>query len=109
MDYHRRFALVALAPDSGRGIGICRYEPLESGVVEFAVVVDPGWRRIGLATVLVELLVEAAAERGVRRVQSVSLSENAPVTRLESLAGPAGRQVIRNGLTEFTLNLGQLS
>ncbi|GAA3394965.1 GNAT family N-acetyltransferase [Cryptosporangium minutisporangium] len=108
VDYRTRFALIALDADEGRGVGICRYEPVEPGVAEFAVAVDRGWRRVGLATALTEYLVRAAAERGVHRVQSVSLADNTPVTRLESLAGPAGRQVIRIGLTEFRLTLDRL-
>lgn len=65
VDYVRRFALVAFDPTTDRGVAIARYEPLTEGVAEIAVAVDPAWRRAGLATALVELLAEAALERGI--------------------------------------------
>ena len=65
VDYDRRFAVVALS-HSGRGVGIARYEAADgSDRAEVAVAVDPGWRRVGLATALLRLLGEAAIDHGI--------------------------------------------
>lgn len=82
VDYDRRFAVVALSPD-GVGVGIARYEAEPSGErAEVAVAVDPGWRRVGLATAMVHLLGEAAIEHGIRRLTSEFLVENVDVVSL---------------------------
>jgi RimJ/RimL family protein N-acetyltransferase len=104
VDYVRRFALIALDPATGRGVAVGRYEPLSEGVAEIAVVVDPGWRRVGLATVLVELLAEAALARGIHQFSAYYLAENRPVAALLAHAG-AGRNLIRRGIAEQAIAL----
>ena len=65
VDYHRRFAVVAL-DQHGHGVAIARYETLPDGrSAEVAVAVDPAWRRIGLATTLLHVLGEAALQHGI--------------------------------------------
>jgi RimJ/RimL family protein N-acetyltransferase len=105
LDYQRRFALVAIDPSTGRGIGIARYEPVADGVAEVAVAVDPLWRRVGLATVLVELLASAALERGVHTFAASYLAENRPVGALLEHVSGAGRQRIRAGIAEVAVAL----
>jgi len=105
VDYVRRFALVALDPETGRGVAVGRYEPLSEGVAEIAVVVDPAWRRVGLATMLVELLAEAAIARGIHEFSVFYLAENRPVAALLAHAGGAGKQMIRRGLADYVLAL----
>jgi GNAT superfamily N-acetyltransferase len=105
LDYARRFAIVAADGRTGRGVGIARYETVEGDVAEVAVAVDPGWRRVGLATALVELLAEAALERGIYEFTASFLAENRPVVELVRLAGPVGRQVIREGIAEVAFRL----
>lgn len=105
LDYVRRFALVAGDGRSGRGVGIARFEAVDAGTAEVAVAVDPAWRRVGLATALVELLAEAAADRGINEFTASFLAENRPVVKLVRLAGPAGRQVIREGIAEVAVRL----
>jgi len=105
VDYRRRFALVAGVEESGRGVGIARFEAVDKGAAEVAVAVDPAWRRVGLATALVELLAEAARERGIHEFTASFLAENRPVVKLVRLAGPAGRQVIREGIAEVAVRL----
>src|ERR1039457_7403207 len=48
------------------GVAIAQYEPAGDSVAEIAMVVAPAWRRAGLAGVLIQLLAEAAASRGIR-------------------------------------------
>jgi GNAT superfamily N-acetyltransferase len=107
VDYIRRFALVAIDPVSERGVAIARYEPAgEEEEAEVSIAVSPGWRHAGLATVLLMLLAEAAAERGIRTFSGSYLAENRPVAVLiEDAGGPDG-QLIEQGIAEFSVGLG---
>jgi RimJ/RimL family protein N-acetyltransferase len=103
VDYVRRLAIVASDAETGAGVAVARYEPLSEGVAEVAVVVDPGWRRVGLATALVELLAEAALDRGIHTFAAIYLAENRPVASLLSAAG--GQHHIRAGIAECAVAL----
>ena len=82
VDYDRRFAVVALS-ESRRGIGIARYEAAEDGNrAEVAVAVDPGWRRVGLATALLQLLGEAALDHGIETFTVVFVVDNVDVSSI---------------------------
>jgi GNAT superfamily N-acetyltransferase len=105
VDYVRRFALVAIDLATGRGVAIARFEPAGEGVAEVAVAVRPEWRRLDLATMLVELLAKAAAERGIHTFSASYLAENRPVAALVEDAGGLGQQVIEQGTAEFSLAL----
>jgi GNAT superfamily N-acetyltransferase len=106
VDYIRRFALVAIDPVSERGVAIARYEPAGEEAAEVSIAVSPGWRHAGLATVLLMLLAEAAAERGIRAFSGSYLAENRPVAALiEDAGGPDG-QLIEQGIAEFSVGLG---
>jgi GNAT superfamily N-acetyltransferase len=106
VDYDRRFALVAADERSGDGVAIARYEG-EPGarIADAAVVVRPGWRRVGLATALVELLARAALERGVVEFSATYLAQNQPVSRLLALADGGGRSRIEQGIAEAAVAL----
>ena len=105
LDYQRRFALVAAAAGSRRGVAIARYEAVGDRVAEFAIAVDPAWRRIGLATVLVELLAQAALDRGIDEFSMSYLAENRPVAALIARSGGAGKQLIHQGIAEVVMAL----
>jgi GNAT superfamily N-acetyltransferase len=106
VDYVRRFALVAFDPGTGRGVAVARFEPLEEdGVAEVAVAVDPAWRRIGLATGLVELLAEAAIERGVHSFGASYLAQNRPVDAMLAHAGTGAKHLIAHGVAELAVAL----
>jgi RimJ/RimL family protein N-acetyltransferase len=98
VDYVTRFALVARDARTGTGVGIARYEGLGGDAAEVAVVVDPAWRRIGVATTLVRMLAEAAAERGIRTFTAYYLAENRAVQSLLAEAGSTG--FVREGVAE---------
>jgi RimJ/RimL family protein N-acetyltransferase len=104
LDYVRRFALVA-AEHTGRGVAIARYDAMDDGMADVAVVVDPAWRRVGLATALVELLAQAALNRDIHEFSASYLAENRPVPALLAHAGGSGRQVIREGIAEVAVAL----
>lgn len=105
LDYVRRFALVAADAQTRHGVAIARYETLDGGVAEVAVAVDPAWRRIGLATALVEMLAEAALDRGIHSFSGIYQAENRPVAALHHLVDGAGRQLIKRGIAEFAVIL----
>jgi sulfide:quinone oxidoreductase len=62
-------------------------------------------RRIGLSTALVEVLAEAALDRGVHAFSATYRAENRPVAALHNLADSTGRQLIRCGIAEFDVGL----
>ena len=104
LDYVRRFALAARDPATGRGIAVARYEATEQpGVADVAVVVDPAWRRVGLATALVRMLAEAAVTSGIHRFTATYLASNQAVTEL--LDDVHGRRVIAHGLADAAVSL----
>ena len=105
VNYVRRFALVAIDTVTGRGVAVARYEPADEGVAEIAVAVRPAWRRAGLGTVLILCLAKAAAERGIHTFSASYLAENRPVAALVEDADGLGRQVIKQGIAEFSLAL----
>jgi RimJ/RimL family protein N-acetyltransferase len=109
LDYRRRFALVAAEPASGQGIAIARYEYVADGVAEVTVAVDPAWRRVGLATAMVELLAQAALERRIHSFSALYLAENRPVTALLSLADLSGPPMIEYGQAESEVKLDRAS
>lgn len=105
VDYRKRFALVAAVPRTGEGAAIARYEATVDGIADVAVAVDPAWRRVGLATALVEMLAEAAVDSGIHAFSAYYLTENRPVTALLHLIDGGGRQTIEDGCAETVVTL----
>jgi GNAT superfamily N-acetyltransferase len=105
VDYVQRFALVAIDTVTARGVAVARYESAGEGVADIAMVVRPGWRRVGLGTALIQRLARAAAERGIHAFSASYLAENRPVAALVEDAGGLGRQVIKQGIAEVSLEL----
>ena len=105
VDYESRFALVAFG--DGRGVAIARYEPLpeQPGVAEVAVAVDPAWRRVGLATVLVRLLAEAAVSRGITQFVVTYFAQNVDVAAIVSDTGLTHMPQLHAGIVEDALPL----
>lgn len=90
LDYTTRLALAAFTTD-GEGVGIARYETLEPGVAEIAIVVRADFRKEGLASALLQSLEAAAIDRDIRRFTALYLPENAAVEGLlESLGFEVG-------------------
>jgi RimJ/RimL family protein N-acetyltransferase len=105
VDYIRRLAIVAADAETGTGVAVARYESQGAGVAEIAVAVDPHWRRVGLATVLVELLARAALDRGIHTFTATYLAENHQIASLVREAGGGGRQRIHAGMAECAIAL----
>lgn len=105
VDYARRFALVAADAPRGQGVAVARYEHLDDGVAEVAVAVDPAWRRVGLATAMVEILAQAALERNIHTFSASYLADNRPVAALLSLADLTRPRATEYGLAESEVEL----
>ena len=86
LDYHDRLALAAFAAD-GEGVAIARYEIIEPGLAEVAVVVQPEWRLLGLGTALLEMLEGAAAGAWDNQVHRGLPARQSP----DRIAAGAGR------------------
>ncbi len=107
LDYAQRFALVARSAE-GHGIGVARYSVLPSAddspvSAEVAVAVAPEWRRVGLATTLLQLLARRALECGITHFSALFLAENRPVTELAQLGH--ARVVIAQGAAQLEASL----
>ncbi|HEV2373786.1 MAG TPA: GNAT family N-acetyltransferase [Streptosporangiaceae bacterium] len=105
LDYQQRFALVAFDTVTGRGVAVARYELTGEGLADIAVAVQPGWRSVGLATVLILLLARAATERGIHTFSASYLAENRPVAALVADAKGLGSQFIEQGIADFSFAL----
>lgn len=105
VDYTGRLALVAGDMATGQGIAVARYGRLDDDVAEVAVAVDPGWRRVGVATALIEILAEAALDRGIHAFTATYFAENRPVAGLMDLAGDGGTLIIKHGIAESVVQL----
>lgn len=104
VDYTTRFALVAFA--RGNGVAIARFEPVSDGVAEVAVVVTPTWRQLGLATALLDLLEDAAIERGIDEFEAYYLPDNHSIGRVLEKRG-FGNPTIDGGVARVSRLLGK--
>ncbi|MEA2332678.1 MAG: hypothetical protein QOH58_2816 [Thermoleophilaceae bacterium] len=84
VDHHDHEALVAVEPDSGRGIGVARFVRSQSDpeLAEVAVAVADSWQGRGVASALLHRLTERARQEGIRRFGAEILAENRPMLDL---------------------------
>lgn len=89
IDYFDQMAFIGVVTVNGteRQIAVARYVALPGGEnCEFAIVVGDDWQGKGIATALMELLIEAARGRGLKKMFGEVLSGNGKmlhfVTRL---------------------------
>jgi RimJ/RimL family protein N-acetyltransferase len=92
VDHHDHEALLALDPTTGDAVGVARFVRVHDGVAECAVVVADDWQGRGVATQLLDRLVERAHDEGIERFTALVLAENAEALRLlESLGDTVQR------------------
>ena len=103
VDYVHRLALVAIAPD-GTGAGVARYEGASGDdAAEVAVAVDAGWRRVGLGSLLLRELGQAALDRGIHRFVALMLAENLPAQSVVRSSGLPFSVEINNATSEVVM------
>ncbi len=104
VDYRTRFAVVAERRGE-RGpelVGVGRYEPAdEPGTVEVAFVVQDGWQNRGLGTILLDDVLRAAVERGIRRFRAFVRSDNRRMLDLLTRFGEIEARKTERGVTEL--------
>jgi RimJ/RimL family protein N-acetyltransferase/nucleotide-binding universal stress UspA family protein len=94
VDHHDHEALVAIDPDTGEGIGVARFVRVDEGVAECAIAVADDWQGRGVATELLDQLVDRAREEEIDRFTALLLAENNDALRLlERLGHTAQRRV----------------
>jgi acetyltransferase len=86
LDYDRELALVAVSLDADRSphiVGVSRYYlNAGTGAAEFALVVTDDWQGHGLGRHLMQRLISAAPERGVRQLDGQVLRDNRAMLEL---------------------------
>jgi nucleotide-binding universal stress UspA family protein/RimJ/RimL family protein N-acetyltransferase len=108
VDHRDHEALVAIAEQTGEGIGVARFVRIEARSAEPAVVVLDDWQRRGAAGQLLDALAQRAREEGIRRFIAPVLAENtAAIAALQRLGAmdrePHGAEV------EVTVDLTEAS
>ena len=94
VDHHDHEALLAIDPETEAGVGVARFVRINQEVAECAVTVADDWQGRGLATQLLNRLVDRAHEEGVQRFTALVLAENAEALRLlERLGDTEERRV----------------
>ncbi len=107
VDGVERFALVALDPkDEGEIVAVVRYErEADTDGAEYAALVEDRYQGRGLGIGLTRRLIEAAQERGIKRLHALVLRENSRMLRLlRSLEFPE-RKRWENGLEHIEIDL----
>jgi acetyltransferase len=90
IDYDREMAFVAIfmQHDQAVEIGVARYSLQPDGEsAEFAVVVSEAWQGCGLGSLLLEAVMDAARQRGVRVLMGEVLPHNSGMLKLAERMG----------------------
>jgi RimJ/RimL family protein N-acetyltransferase len=110
VDGNDHVAIIALTESldlkSERGIGVVRFVRLEEDreAAEIAITVVDDMQRHGVGTLLADVAMRAARERGIKRFVGEVLIENAAL--VEALrAHPAVQTTEKNGTLSFVLDL----
>jgi GNAT superfamily N-acetyltransferase len=115
VDHHDHVAILAVSTAEDRPIGVARFvrESGDPESADVAVAVVDDWQGRGVATALLESLVERAREEGVARFVALVLSENTGALEMFShLAPDAHRRQSASGNIELVFDLpepGQVS
>lgn len=107
VDHRDHEAIIAIAAETGEGIGVARYVRLANrpDVAEAAVTVVDDWQGRGLATALLSALIARAREEDIDRFAFLVLAKNDEMIDLIRGLGPF-RELAREGSTvEFELEL----
>ncbi|MEW5837774.1 MAG: bifunctional acetate--CoA ligase family protein/GNAT family N-acetyltransferase [Pseudomonadota bacterium] len=90
IDYDREMAFVAISGTGAQAveIGVARYSLQPDGSsAEFAVVVSDAWQGAGLGSLLLEAVMDAARQRGVRLLMGEVLPQNRGMLKLAERMG----------------------
>ena len=108
IDHHDHEALAAIDLRAGDLVGVARYvRGAELHLAEVSVVVGDPWQQRGVATLLLERLVERARAAGVTHFVALVMSENSEALRLfkHRVPGHAEPRRSKSGHLELLLEL----
>jgi RimJ/RimL family protein N-acetyltransferase len=99
------FAAVVGERESERIVGSSSYfvDPA-TGFADVAYMVDPGWQRTGLGTLLQERTMEYARAHGVRGFTADVLTDNAPMLAVFRRSGLRMESHVDSGAFELKLH-----
>ena len=90
LDYSRELALIAVLEDAGNEteLGVARYVMNPDGEsCEFALVVADKWQNRGIGSRLMNVLMDAAKQRGLKHMQGEILASNSNMLKLTESLG----------------------
>ena len=108
VDHHDHEALAAVDRGDGSIIGVARYVRSEDPrAAEVAVVVGDPWQGRGIASALLERLVERARQAGITHFVAIVMSDNEDALELFRSLAPGGSTTRRSasGNTEMLIEL----
>ncbi len=107
LDGWNRFALVALDPeDEDEVVAVVRYEREgASDAAEYAAVVEDRMQGRGLGIGLTRCLIDAARERGIRRLYALVMPENREMLHLLRSLGLPERVRWEDGLEHIDIDI----
>ena len=108
VDHRRHEALVAVDPETGRGLGIARFfrQPGARDTAEVAVAVVDDRQGRGLGTALLTRLTERARSEGIRRYRAVVTADNRRMAeRLEHAGATAEAESREEGTTQYAVEI----
>ncbi|WP_434680988.1 GNAT family N-acetyltransferase [Pseudomonas sp. R1-18] len=94
VSHHNRMAFVALVHEGGQiaQIGTARYGAYEGDAhCEFAVAVSERWQRKGVASLLIQHLMDTATRRGFNKISSMDSANNQAMEGLAKSLGFTSR------------------
>ena len=98
VDHDRNAAIVAAGSDA-RLVGVARYgTPPGADESEIAVVVEDGWQRRGLGTILLSALLDHGRSRGLSRFLAHVLADNQRMLRLIGRLGTLTERSLDQGI-----------
>lgn len=104
VDYRQRMALVAEA-DFGQEpelIGVARYGPSdEVTTADIGLVVEDGWQGLGLGPILLEEILCAGEQRGIRQFSADVLTDNRRALSLLARHTAITRRTASDGITSI--------
>ena len=108
VDHHDHEALIATAEDTGELVGVVRYIRVPGTTeAEVAVVVADEWQGRGIATALLDRLVERARDEGITHFLALVQAENVEALRMFEGFAPTGSERRRSasGHIELVIEL----
>jgi RimJ/RimL family protein N-acetyltransferase len=97
IDHRDHEALAAIDPHTDRLVGVARYvRGAEPQLAEVSVVVGDDWQRRGVATLILERLVERARAAGITHFVALVMDDNLDAIRLFEHLVPAGARPRRS-------------